>query len=144
MSEEKKLLSIKENTVENLMSNNLRGIEDYNEKTLSALLLMGWVLILLPLMAVPFSNTKAGAIPAYLLTLAAFLALFFLYKVPSIKKHTLTGAYISFSVLFLLGIYLSVIHSPICVRPFYLVGSFSCRLLLLTDYIGLYYFLLSG
>lgn len=123
MSEEKKLLSIKENTVENLMSNNLRGIEDYNEKTLSALLLMGWVLILLPLMAVPFSNTKAGAIPAYLLTFATFLALFFLYKVPSIKKHTLTGAYISFSVLFLLGIYLSVIHSP-NMRATILLGGF--------------------
>lgn len=84
---------------------------------------MGWVLILLPLLAVPFSNTKEEAIPAYLLTFAAFLALFLLYKVPIIKKRTFAGGYISFSVLFLLGIYLSVIHSP-NMRATILLGGF--------------------
>ena len=47
---------------------NQNEIDEYNEKTLSTLLLLGWVLTLLPLAAVPFSETKANAVPAYLVT----------------------------------------------------------------------------
>ncbi len=123
MIDEQNILFSKENTIEKLMSNNRKGNEDFNETMLSTLLLMGWVLILLPLLAVPFSNTKEGVIPAYLLAFAAFLALFLLYKVPSMKKYTLVGLYLGFSVLFLLGIYLSVIHSP-NMRATVLLGGF--------------------
>lgn len=106
-----------------LASDNCKAIDEYNEKTLSTLLLIGWVLALLPLASVPFSNTKAGAIPAYLLAFLAFFALFFLFKFPAIKKHTLIGLYASFSVLFLFAIYLSVIHSP-NMRATILLGGF--------------------
>lgn len=95
-----------------LMSDNRRDIDEYNITTLSTLLFIGWVLTLLPLAAVPFSNTKHSAIPAYLLSFSTFLVLFFLFKLPVIKKHSLVGLYIGFSVLFVLGIYLSIIHSP--------------------------------
>lgn len=106
-----------------LSSDNCKAIGDYNEKTLSTLLPIGWALSLLPLAAVPFSNTKADAIPAYLLTFSAFFILFILFKIPVIKKHTLVGLYASFSVLFLFAIYLSVIHSP-NMRATILLGGF--------------------
>ncbi len=111
-----------------LMSDNHKAINEYNEKMISMLALMGWVLMLLPLLAVPFSNTKADAAPAYLLAFAIYFAIFFLFRLPVMRKYSLWGLYISFSVLFLLTIYLSVIHSPnmratillgvFCIMPF--------------------------
>jgi diguanylate cyclase (GGDEF)-like protein len=117
------LFGNKENTYKQLSSDNGKAIDEYNKKTLSTLLPILWALTLLPLAAVPFSNTKANAIPAYLLTFSAFFALFMLFKIPVIKKHTLIGLYTSFSVLFLLAIYLSVIHSP-NMRATILLGVF--------------------
>ena len=81
------------------------------------------MLVLLPIAAVPFSNTKADAVPAYILSFLLFFALFFLFKIPAIRKHTNIGLYSCFSVLFLLGIYLSVIHSP-NMRATILLGGF--------------------
>ncbi len=106
-----------------LTSANRRAVSEYNDKTLSTLLLLGWVLVLLPLAAVPFSRTKADAVPAYLLSFSAFFILFLLFRIPAIKKHTYIGLYASFSVLFLLGIYLSVVHSP-DMRATILLGGF--------------------
>lgn len=113
-----------DSTYKQLVSDNRKAINDYNEKALSTLLLMGWVLVLLPLVSVPFSNTKAGAVHAYLLTFLSFFVLFFLFKLPGIKKNTLAGLYTSFTVLFLLSIYLSVIHSP-NMRATILLGGFA-------------------
>lgn len=112
-----------ENNYMQFASLNRKAINEYNDKTLSTLLLLGWVLILLPLAAVPFSNTKADAVPAYLLSFSLFFVMFLLFKIPVIKKHTYIGLYGSFSVLFLLGIYLSVAHSP-DMRATILLGGF--------------------
>lgn len=112
-----------ENSYMQLASANRKAIDEYNDKTLSTLLLLGWVLVLLPLAAVPFSNTKAGAVPAYILSFLLFFTLFLLFKIPAIKKYTYVGLYASFSVLFLLGIYLSVVHSP-DMRATILLGGF--------------------
>lgn len=117
------LFGSQEKTYKLLSSDNCKAIDDYNNKTLSTLLPIGWALALLPLAAAPFSNTKADAIPAYLLTFSTFFALFILFKIPVIKKHTLVGLYTSFSVLFLFAIYLSVIHSP-NMRATILLGGF--------------------
>jgi diguanylate cyclase (GGDEF)-like protein len=117
------LFGSQEKTYKLLSSDNCKAIDDYNKKTLFTLLPIGWALALLPLAAAPFSNTKVDAIPAYLLTFSAFFTLFILFKIPVIKKHTLVGLYTSFSVLFLLAIYLSVIHSP-NMRATILLGGF--------------------
>lgn len=106
-----------------LLSDNRRDIDEYNITTLSTLLFIGWVLTLLPLAAAPFSNTKLNAVPAYLLAFSAFFILFFLFKLPVIKKHALVGLYIGFFVLFVLGVYLSIIHSP-NMRATILLGGF--------------------
>jgi len=106
-----------------LVSDNREATEAFNTKMLSALTLMGGLLMVLPILAVPFSNTKAGAVPAYLLASLLYFALFLLYRLPVMKKYTLLGLYLSFSVFFLLAIYLSVIHSP-DTRATILLGAF--------------------
>ncbi|MGI6586619.1 MAG: GGDEF domain-containing protein [Lutisporaceae bacterium] len=113
----------KDRTYEQLSADNQNAIDEYNKKTLSTLLPIGWALTLLPLAAVPFSNTKIGAVPAYLMTFSSYFILFILFKIPSVKKYTLVGLHISFSVLFIFGIYLSVIHSP-DMRATILLGGF--------------------
>ena len=108
---------------EQLASDNRKDTEAYNERMLFVLPLMGGILVLLPLLAVPFSSTKAGAVPMYLLATSLFFTLFLLYRLPAMKKHTLIGLYMCFSVFFLLAIYLSVIHSP-GMRATILLGAF--------------------
>lgn len=112
-----------ENKYMQLLSINKREVDKYNYEALSMLLLLGWVLVLVPLAAVPFSNTKAAVVPAYLLSFSIFFVLFLLFKIPIIKTHTFIGLYAGFSVLFLLGIYLSVIHST-DMRATILLGGF--------------------
>jgi len=104
-------------------ADNQYAIDEYNKKTLSTLLPIGWALTLLPLAVVPFSNTKINAVPAYLLAFSSYFILFILFKISPIKKYTLVGLYISFSVLFIFGLYLSVIHSP-NMRATILLGGF--------------------
>ncbi|MDD4000260.1 MAG: GGDEF domain-containing protein [Bacilli bacterium] len=123
MKKRLKLFFNQENYYMQLATVNHEAVNEYNDKTLSTLLLLGWVLILLPLAAVPFSNTKAAAVPVYILTFSLFFALFLLFKIPVIKKYTYVGLYASFSVLFLFGIYLSVVHSP-NMRATILLGGF--------------------
>ncbi len=108
---------------EQLVSDNREITEAYNAKMLSALTLIGGLLLVLPLLAVPFSNTKAGAAPVYILTSLLFIALFLLYRLPVMKKYMLLGLYLCFSVFFLLATYLSVIHSP-GTRATILLGAF--------------------
>ncbi len=106
-----------------LASANFEVVEQYNEKMLSKLSLMGGLLTLLPILSVPFSNTKASAVPAYLLATSLSLAMFLLFRLPVMKKYTLCGLYLCFSGFFLLAIYLSVIHSP-NMRATILLGVF--------------------
>lgn len=106
-----------------LASANCKAISEYNGKMLSALTLMGGLLMLLPLLAVPFSRTKTDVVPAYLLATTLFFALFFLFRLSFMKKYAFVGLYICFSVLFLFAIYLSVVHTP-NMRATILLGAF--------------------
>lgn len=89
---------------------------------MSKLVFIGWVLILLPLAAVPFSKTKTDVVPVYLLTFISFFTLFLLFRLSSFKKYTIIGLYACFTILFIFTIYLSVIHSPQMRATFILVG----------------------
>lgn len=95
-----------------LALNNHKSTAAFNEKMLSVFTLLGGGLLLLPILSVPFSNTKGPIVPIYLLGASIYFALFFIFKLPMMKKYTLHGLYITFSALFLFAIYLSVIHSP--------------------------------
>lgn len=122
----KKLLNLlrnKEKNYNHLASNNRNEIRGYNEKILSTLTLIGGFLVTLPLLSAPFSNTKPDAVPIYLLTFVLFISLFFVFRLSFMKKYSLVGLYICFSVLFLFAIYLSVIHTP-NMRATILLGAF--------------------
>lgn len=101
-----------EKTYIQLASDNREATEAFNERMLSALTLIGGFLMLLPVLSAPFSETKSGAVPVYLLGILIYSALFLLFRLPGMKKYTLGGLYISFSVFFLFAIFLSTIHSP--------------------------------
>jgi diguanylate cyclase (GGDEF)-like protein len=117
------LLWNKEKNYTQLASVNCQAIREYNEKNLSALTLIGGLLMMLPLLVAPLSNTKTDVILAYLLAATLFFTLFFVFKLSFMKKYVLGGLYISFSVLFSLAIYLSVIHTP-NMRATILLGAF--------------------
>jgi diguanylate cyclase (GGDEF)-like protein len=106
-----------------LASVNNKAISEYNEKMLSSLTLIGGLLMLLPVLAAPFSKTKTDAVPVYLSAAALYFILFFIFKIPVIKKHALGGLYICFSLFFAFAIFLSVIHSP-NMRATVLLGAF--------------------
>jgi len=118
-----------------LVSDNYKAAKEYNEKMLSALTLMGGLLMLLPLLSAPFSNTKADTVPAYLLVTSIFFLLFLLFRLPVMKKHALCGLYIGFSVFFQFAIYLSVVHSP-NMRATILLGAFCIMPLGFIDHPG--------
>lgn len=103
---------------------NHKDIVEYNERMLSILSLMGSFLMILPLLAVPFSDSKSEAVPIYLI--AGFLSfiLFLFSRLPALKKYSVIGLYLFFSGAFLFAIYLSVIHSP-NMRATILLGAFS-------------------
>jgi hypothetical protein len=118
-----KLFVNQERTYTQLASDNANAVEVYNWKILLALTQIGGALMLLPLLAIHFSETKISAAPAYIIAALIYFAIFFLFRIPAMKKHTLCGLYITFSVFFMLAIYLSVIHSP-DMRATILLGVF--------------------
>lgn len=106
-----------------LAERNRKDTEAYNEKALSFLTIAGGILPLFPLLSVPFSDTKKSIAPIYLIGILIYFMLFFLHKLPAVKKLTLCGLYIAFSIFFLFAIYISVIHSP-NMRATILLGAF--------------------
>lgn len=117
------LLWNKEKKYIQLASVNCTAISEYNGKILSALTLIGGLLMLLPVLTAPFSKTKTDAVPAYLLAATLFFIIFFIFKHSIIKNYALCGLYICFSLFFALAIYLSVIHTP-NMRATILLGAF--------------------
>ena len=113
----------REKSYKQLEHDNFEVIAEYNASILSALTLMGGVLTMLPILAIPFSPTKTAAAPAYLAAVLMYFGLYFLFRLPKMKKYTLYGLYASFSVFFLLAVYLSVVHSP-GMRATILLGGF--------------------
>jgi diguanylate cyclase (GGDEF)-like protein len=106
-----------------LATANSKAISEYNEKILSALTLIGGLLMLLPLLASPLSSTKIYAVTAYFLTAVFFFAAFYIFRLSFMKKYALVGLYVCFSVLFAFAVYLSVIHTPY-MRATILLGAF--------------------
>ena len=122
----------KEKNYMQLASANCKAISEYNERMLSAITLIGGILMMLPALAAPFSKTKTDAIPVYFLAAALFFILFFIFKLSVVKNYVLGGLYICFSVFFTLAIYLSVIHTP-HMRATILLGAFCIMPLGLID-----------
>lgn len=106
-----------------LLSSNYKDVETYNQEMLLKLSLAGFSLMVIALLAVPFSNTIAAIFPFYILGLSFYTVLFLLGKLPAIQKYTLFGLYLLFSVVFMFAIYISIFHSP-DMRATILLGVF--------------------
>jgi len=128
----KGLLWNKQKDYMRLAAVNHTAICEHNERMLSAIALIGGILMVLPVLAAPFSETKTDAIPVYLLASTLFFMLFFIFKFPFMKKYALGGLYICFFVFFALAIFLSVVHTP-NMRATILLGAFCIMPLGLID-----------
>lgn len=106
------LLLKRDRKFKQLVAANNIEIKKYNENTLSTLSLLSALLMLLPLMAVPFSNTKRAAVPVYIAITISATLLFIIFKWDRMKKYTMVGIYALSSIFFSFAIYLSVIHTP--------------------------------
>lgn len=115
--------SAQQKTYMQLAADNRKATQIYNEGMLSVLTLMGGLMLLLPLLFVPFSATKATIAHIYVQISAVFFSLFLLFRLQRMKKHILLGLYTGFSVFFAMAIYLSVVHSP-HMRATILLGVF--------------------
>lgn len=111
-------------TYKKLAPINKKEIDEFNEEMLTVLSLMGAFLMILPLLSVPFSDSKSKAIPLYIIAALLSLLLFLIYRLPVMKKYIIQGLYFFFSCVFLFAIFLSVIHSP-HMRATILIGIFS-------------------
>lgn len=85
LKERFRLLLSRDKKFTRMAAANSSEIKKYNENTLSTLSLLGTLLMLLPLIAVPFSNTKRAAVPLYLVTGTLSLLLYIIYNMrPSV------------------------------------------------------------
>lgn len=113
----------KETEYKRLAALNIEAIRKYNEKILTALTLMGGILMMLPLLAVPFANTKGEVFFVYAIASALCFTIFFLFRCRALRKYSLAALYICFSGLFIMAIFLSVVHSP-NMRATIILGAF--------------------
>lgn len=117
------LLRKRERDYVQLATANSKEVNAHNEKILLSHSVIGGMLMMLPILSVPFSKTKSQIIPAYLLCSMLFFLIFLIFRFPSMRKYTLLGLYFCSSILFSLAIYLSVVHTP-TMRATVLLGAF--------------------
>lgn len=120
-------------TYRTLAEKNRDAIAAHNRQMLSILSRTGAAMMLLPLLAVPFSATKSAAIPAYLMAISFFFLLYLLGRSDRLSRYVLIALYAGFSVFFILAIYLSTFHSP-HMRATVIIGVFCIMPLSFIDY----------
>ncbi|NLT40888.1 MAG: GGDEF domain-containing protein [Clostridiales bacterium] len=109
------------NTYTQLASENRKAISEYNLNMLSALTLVGAVIMLLPLTGALLAHHRSY--PAYIFVSLFYLALFFLFRIKALKRFILIGLYLVYSIFFLLAVCMSVVYSP-DMRATVLLGVF--------------------
>lgn len=107
----------------NLAPKNMEKVKEFNRNMLSILLFIGGLIIIVPIIATPFSVTKKSIMPIYILAILLYFSLFFLFRLPFMGKYVLFGLYCCFSFFFLFSLYLSLIHTP-DMRATILLGVF--------------------
>ena len=104
-------LNNRKKVLKELFEKNAKSISSYNASILSLLILVGIIAILIPIMSIPFSESKSRLIPAYLLSVALFILAFWLFQRKPFKKRPLLGVYLVFFGAFVFAIYLSIVNS---------------------------------
>ena len=101
----------RKNILKSMFKNNAESILLYNSNILSTLILVSIIVLWIPILISPFSESKSRLIPAYLLAIALFIVAFLLFQLRPLKRRPLIGVYLMFCVAFLFSIYLSVVNS---------------------------------
>lgn len=70
------------------------------------------LLMFLPILTVPFSQTKPQMLRVYALTSLLLFSIHFLFKTPFMKEHVKSGLYAGFSIFIAFSMYLSLVHTP--------------------------------
>lgn len=107
----------------NLAPKNMVEVKEYNRKMLSILLFIGGLIMIVPMIATPFSATKKSIMVIYVFATLIYFSLYFLFKSPFMGKYVLFGLYCCFSIFFIFALYLSLIHTP-HMRATILLGVF--------------------
>lgn len=105
-------LKKQKSTLKILFENNAESILLYNANILKTLIAVSAVVIGIPVMISPLSDSKSRLIPVYLLAIALLLLGYLTFQTAPFRKRPLLGVYVTFFLSFWLSIYLSVIHSP--------------------------------
>jgi diguanylate cyclase (GGDEF)-like protein len=115
-----------------LVTANRVAVEEYNNRMVLSLLLLGAGIFPILMLVTPFSNTKQDAFILYVAGMLFCVCLWLLYRLPSIKKHAIFGMYSCFAMFFMMSIYLSVFHSP-NMRATVLLSAFCTMPLIFID-----------
>jgi len=111
---------------------NGEAIEAYNQNMLTLLTAIGALMMLIPVVAVPFSRTKVPLLPIYIVVVLCFSSLALISKVSALRRFSLPALYVGFSIFFVFAIYLSIVHTP-TMRATILIGVVSLSPLAFID-----------
>lgn len=102
---------------------NGEAIEAFNAQMLSALTRLGMMLVMLALTVFYVGKSREIAFPVYWGMVLSYVGLFWLFRMPRMRKHLRLGLYAVFSIMFLFTFYFSLIDSP-DMRATLLLGAF--------------------
>ncbi len=102
---------------------NGEAIEEFNAQMLSALTRLGMILTMLALAVFYLGKNRQIAFPVYWGMVLSYMGIFWLYRIPRMRRHLRPGLYAVFSIMFLLTMYFSLIDSP-HMRATLLLGAF--------------------
>lgn len=104
-------LKKRKNSLNVLLKSNSESVMSYNANIFSTLTASGVVVMFIPVLFSPLSENKFKLIPVYLISIGLLLLSFFIFRIEPFKRWSLLGVYLSFTVSFILSIYLSVVNS---------------------------------
>ena len=109
------IIQLIKNTIGNrkrLWTENAEGIQDYNVRMLPRLLVISSVLMAVPLLICIIQEQLRKCLPGYLSVVLVCALMALLFRSPKMKKYSLAGMYIMFTVVYGLTLYLSLVCYP--------------------------------
>ncbi len=95
-----------------LFENNAEPILQYNKSIFTTVIIVSIIVLFVPILFSPFSQSKTKLIPWYLLSIVLYISLFLVFQLKPLKKRPLLGVYLVFIGAFSFSIFLSVVNSP--------------------------------
>lgn len=109
--------------VNTLFEMNWDSVLTYNHQMLTTLILVSVVMLCIPLITSPFSESKMQLIPVYLILMVMVIVSYLIFLKTNFHEKPTYGIYLFFVIAFIFSIYLSVINSP-TQRATILLGMF--------------------